>query len=367
MAPAFFLPSAIPVNASSPPNVSAIVPLCSEGPGPRRPNMALVEVAHHRTEMAIRAPGTWWAAIAGGEVLYLGMFNHSVSLAVLLYGVSREEGLRLSGGDTSSMDIELVKDGDVVGVPPVPPGTYKMHYAYLNRSMTLSTTIEVLGYDDVGIEGTASTLTIEMHPGSLFLSMWLTPPGRPSDCSKRRDTVVYHSNPAVLQTSPRIGGVRGICVLCRPEAIVRQSDVESLVTVSPTRLICPNCTLVPVYAKEDVVCSLTKDCIIHLDIANNDTSEAFAFYATPAPSCGHHHRHGAYLTSNRTLLRIPSRTIMSGGTYRVCLCPVHQTSTHCVWPEDFIFAIGLVDMLGRILGEERSTPTLPPIAAGPQQ
>ncbi|KAF4663948.1 hypothetical protein FOZ61_001277 [Perkinsus olseni] len=355
MAPAFFLPSAIPLNASSPPNISAIIPLCSEGPGPRRPNTALVEVAHYRTEIAIRAPGTWWAVVEGEEVLYLGgMFNHSVSLTVVLYGISREEeaGLRLSGGGTSGMDtMELFKDGDVVGVPPVPPGTYKMHYAYLNRSMTLSTTIEVLGYDDVGIEEAASTLTIEMHPGSLFLSMWLTPPGRPGDCSKKRDTVVYHSNPAALQASPRIGG----------------SEVENLVTISPSRLICPNCTLVPVYAKEDVVCSLTKDCIIHLDSANNDTCEAFAFYASPAPSCGHHHRHGAYLTSNRTLLRIPSRTIMSGGTYRICLCPVHQTSTHCVWPEDFIFAIGLVDMLGPILGEERSTPTLPPIAAGPQQ
>ncbi|KAF4725526.1 hypothetical protein FOZ63_006211, partial [Perkinsus olseni] len=232
--------------------------------------------------------------------------------------------------------------------------------------MTLSTTIEVLGYDDVSTEEAASSLGIKMHPGSLFISMWLTPPGRPGDCSKRRDTAVYHSNPAVLQASPRIGGVRGICVLCRPKAIVRRSRVESLVTVSPTRLICPNCTLVPVYAREDVVCSLTKDCIIHLDSANNDTSEAFAFYATPAPSCGHHHRHGVYLTSNRTLLRIPSRTIMSGGTYRICLCPVHQTRAHCVWPEDFIFAIGLVDMLGPILSGEQSTPPTPPVAAGPQ-
>lgn len=74
--------------------------------------------------------------------------------------------------------------------------------------------------------------------------MWLTPPGRPEHCIRILDTVVYYSNPAALLPLPWMGGVRGVCVLCRSQKLAHKADAtEDRVVSSPTQLICPNCRL----------------------------------------------------------------------------------------------------------------------------
>lgn len=79
-------------------------------PGPRKPNTVVVTVGRYRAEIVVRAPGTWWAAVAGSEVVYVGMFNPNTAINMSLYGIThREEGEVRLKKDDGTMDMKVAE------------------------------------------------------------------------------------------------------------------------------------------------------------------------------------------------------------------------------------------------------------------
>lgn len=44
---------------------------------------------------------------------------------------------------------------------------YNIQYAYLNQTLSLETTLQVLGYDEVLVDEATSLIMVKMHPGSV--------------------------------------------------------------------------------------------------------------------------------------------------------------------------------------------------------